>query len=228
MSTGYPFVNPTPTQDFLVQKPDPAIELAGTEPNGVWVDLREITGAWWLTTNATFNDSTGIGFEQVNPLLPSSALSLSTSGVLSVLTAAAGAPNPIVWTTQTITSVALPITPSEGGTGLTSVGPNGYVLTSNGTSLSFQPIPSSATSPYYNVMAFGATGLGYPNDDTVAIQAAINAAPSSLPTICPRCRPRSRPPSARWPSAWSPTRPRRSRCSRSPRPSTPAASWAAT
>ena len=77
---------------------------------------------------------------------------------------------------QAVTDIPVPI--DEGGTALTAVGPNGYVLTSTGSGLSYQPIPSSATSPFFNVMSFpfNATGLGYPNDDYPAIQAAINAA----------------------------------------------------
>jgi len=178
-SQDFSFSVGNPSSDALIQKQYPAVELNGTEtPLGAYTETREVNGAVWRVINATWNNATNAGFQQIDPTKASSALIFNPTGVLQSATAAAGAASPIAWSIATIGGFPLPIPIADGGTGLAAVGPNGYVLESNGTGLFFAAIPTSATSPFFNVMSapFNATGLGYPNDDYPAVQAAINAA----------------------------------------------------
>lgn len=147
MSTIQSFVNGpgSPAQDGFVQKPFPGVDLVGTETTGQWTEVREISGAVWTVSNATYNQAYQ-GFQQVNTGAPSAAFVSLFGGGWQMYSAPPGAALPIVWTVGPAISIA----------GVTS------------------GIASLPTYDVFNVKAYGATGTGT-TDDTGSVQNAINA-----------------------------------------------------
>jgi len=100
------FAPSQPANDTYIQKAYPGIVLLGTElPLGAWDEVREVAGALWMTSNATYVAALG-GFQQVNVAQPSAALVLAAAN-LTHYYVAAGAALPIAWGAGNVLSAAV-------------------------------------------------------------------------------------------------------------------------
>ncbi len=87
------------------------------EPGGLYcLAGREVNGLLWNVVNADYGS---LGWYQIDAALPSAATVLTPFGVYMICTAPAGAPNPIVWTTRTVTASVVPLPFAQGGTNTT-------------------------------------------------------------------------------------------------------------
>lgn len=93
----YPFGTFAPgpgTYDQVVQKPYPGLILNGTEPSGLYYEIREINGELWFIQNATF---AGNEFTPVNGAVAAFSFKVSSTNELVFMSGGTGV-NPITWT----------------------------------------------------------------------------------------------------------------------------------
>src|SRR5580700_1926928 len=118
-ATYFPFGNNPGTGynlDLSLDKAFPGVILdayqQGTEPLGAYCVQREVNGDLYSVVNAEWN---GTSWQQINSATPSSALQLTNTG-LSLLTAPANSPTPIVWTVTAFTGGGIQLfTPQQYG-----------------------------------------------------------------------------------------------------------------
>lgn len=98
----FPFGGQPPTQyasDAVIIKSSPGVEFYDQTGAGFYGEHRFTGSAHWSVINAQLGS---VGWQQMTTTLPSFALLLTNTGQLQVLSAPAGAPIPIVWTTTTL------------------------------------------------------------------------------------------------------------------------------
>ena len=91
----FPFGQGQTNVDANIQKSFPGLDFNAQEAGGEYQEIREIYGSLWFATNAQYNTTAALtplatnAWGQVNPLLPSYALQLSSTGQMVRYSAAA-------------------------------------------------------------------------------------------------------------------------------------------
>jgi len=140
-----PSTSPVPVNyDLIIAKTYPRVAFSPTEQGGVYQEIIEVAGTWWLVTNATWDDSLLGWYQsgQCNPALPAYAWSyLPTGEAKRLIAQPAGSINVAVTWTATF----------ETDPGQTVVEP--LALTSNGQSaLTVNAVYNGTTGTLLNAL----------------------------------------------------------------------------